>query len=370
MPELAQHGGAYCETCVYTRQDIARIRSHAYDHGIRVIPEVDVPGHIQSIHPSHAEWLSPCGVANLTESTLTNHHHHHDDKAPSSERRSEPLDPTNEQVYHVFLPKLYEELSTRLFPNTTMIHVGGDEVKLTCWDTSPTIQAWMKQHNITQSLDLWKLFQRRLLQDVLPKYYNPSSSKTKAIVWQEVLNEGLIDDYYNKNDTNNNGTPQIVVDVWKGLDVATIQQAIQQDFAVIVSGCWYLDHLDQDWANMYFKCNILSALPNSNDTAALQRLWGGHASMWGERADETNFMSRVWPRASAVAERLWSGYYHNNSRFSNDVSTIGNFETSVEDRLDAFRCFLLSQGIPASPIRPGYCRRGHRKSVAAKGTWI
>lgn len=46
-PELATKGGAYCPTCVYTSHDIQQVIAEASDRGIRVILEVDLPGHCQ-----------------------------------------------------------------------------------------------------------------------------------------------------------------------------------------------------------------------------------------------------------------------------------------------------------------------------------
>ena len=58
----------------------------------------------------------------------------------------------------------------------------------------------------------------------------------------------------------------------------------------------------------------------------------------------SNFISRVWPRASAVAERLWTG----------DV-TVGGAKQTVSDRIHRFRCLMVQVGISASPTGPGVC---------------
>lgn len=69
---------------------------------------------------------------------------------------------------------------------------------------------------------------------------------------------------------------------------------------------------------------------------------GGHASMWGELVDVANFFGRVWPRASAVAERLWS------RKEDRDFS-------DMRRRHALHRCRLVRRGFAVNPFEPGFC---------------
>ena len=53
FPELARLGsdGRY-----YTEDDLGRIVNYAAELGIRVVPEIDVPGHTTSWFAAHPEW--------------------------------------------------------------------------------------------------------------------------------------------------------------------------------------------------------------------------------------------------------------------------------------------------------------------------
>ena len=62
------------------------------------------------------------------------------------------------------------------------------------------------------------------------------------------------------------------------------------------------------WKNVY-NCEVFT----SGSNEAKERILGGEACLWGEFVDGTNLLSRFWPKASAVAERLWSPATINNS---------------------------------------------------------
>ena len=64
----------------------------------------------------------------------------------------------------------------------------------------------------------------------------------------------------------------------------------------------------------------------------------------GEYVDGTNLEARLWPRASAVAERLWSDPNATNSA------------EAAWPRLQEHRCRMISRGYRAQPLNgPDFC---------------
>ncbi|KAM3969003.1 chitooligosaccharidolytic beta-N-acetylglucosaminidase [Aphomia sociella] len=71
---------------------------------------------------------------------------------------------------------------------------------------------------------------------------------------------------------------------------------------------------------------------------------GGEAMLWTDMVDAGNLDYHLWPRLSAVAERLWSDLVAN--------STANGF---VYVRLDSHRWRMLLRGVKVQPIWPLWC---------------
>lgn len=109
----------------------------------------------------------------------------------------------------------------------------------------------------------------------------------------------------------------------------------------IFSSCWYLDYLQTggDWQK-YYGCDPQD-FPGTDEQKKL--IIGGEACMWAESVDEYNVMSRIWPRASAAAEKLWS------DKSVNDID-------DARQRIEEHTCRMNFRGIPAQPPNgPGVC---------------
>lgn len=76
--------------------------------------------------------------------------------------------------------------------------------------------------------------------------------------------------------------------------------------------------------------------------------------MWTEQVDETTLDSRIWPRAAALAERLWR-----------DPQDENDFAISKEtfNRFSIFRNRLVQLGLKAEPIFPKYCAQNQDECI-------
>lgn len=306
-PQLSEKT-AFRPHLVYTAADVQMIIRYAADRGIRVLPELDTPGHTYTFRYI-PDVLTKC--CNTSTGSPTG--------------QLGPLDPTKVSTYRA-VSKLIEEFAS-LFPES-YFHSGGDEVDFTCWQTNKRITEWMVEHKMPGNyLQLNNYYIRRAY-DILAHY-----NKT-MLVWQEVFDHGA------------ELPKDAIVHVWKYLNdkpayMAELQNVVKAGYRAILSSCWYLNYIDygQDWIKFY-QCD-----PGASpvETQEEKLVLGGEICMWSEFVDDNNVVSRTWPRASAAAERLWSLKSKNNVY-------------EFMGRLEQMRCRLLGRGIQAEPVSgPGYC---------------
>jgi hexosaminidase len=247
----------------YTQEQIRDVVAYAAARAIRVIPEFDIPGHTTAMVTAYPELASAPGPYSI-------------------ETRfgvfDAALDPSKESTYE-FLDGFIGEMAG-LFPDA-FFHIGGDEVKDKQWKESAPIQAFAKAHGLADARALQVYFNQRI-QKTLEKY-----GKT-MIGWDEVLAPGL---------------PQnTVVHSWRGQK--SLAEAAAKGYRGILSSGYYLDHIRT--AGYHYAVDPLGAETAQLSAADAARILGGEACMWAELANAETVDSRLWPRAAAIAERLWS----------------------------------------------------------------
>ncbi|MBN3307850.1 HEXA hexosaminidase, partial [Amia calva] len=310
FPDLSKKGAYHSQTHIYTIKDVKKVIEHARMRGIRVIPEFDTPGHTQSWGPGQPGLLTPCYKGSVPSGTFG------------------PVNPVLDSSYQ-FMSSLFKEVAM-IFPDS-YIHLGGDEVDFTCWYS----KICCSQTDVTlvfNRQDIEAIGQDFLETCIKPLVNITMTLKKNAVVWQEVF------------DNNVQVPKDTVVHVWKGNmeQYSTEMQDITTGgLKVLLSSPWYLNVISygQDWQKAYEVKPL-----NFNGTAEQKKLvMGGEACMWGEYVDATNLTPRLWPRACAVAERLWSD--------EEQTPSAGQ----AYPRLTEFRCRLLRRGIQAQPLFTGYC---------------
>lgn len=286
FPKLQQLGS---DGLYYTQEQIREVIAYARDRGIRAVPEFDVPGHTTSWLVGYPELASAPGPYQI-------------------ERQwgvfDPTMDPTRESTYR-FLDSFIGEMAA-LFPDP-FFHIGGDEVTGKQWKNSARIRAFMRRHRLKTTEELQAYFNRRL-EKIVAKYGKRMEG------WDEILDPDLPKD--------------IVIQSWRG--EKSLAEAARHGFSGILSAGYYLDHMEP--ASKLYAVDPLNGEAASLTDQEKAKILGGEVAMWGEFVTPANVDSRIWPRAAAVAERLWS---------PQSVADIA----SMYGRLDAVRLELEQRGL-------------------------
>ncbi|XP_010037508.2 beta-hexosaminidase 2 [Eucalyptus grandis] len=346
-PDLAAKG-AYGSDMQYSPADVRRIVEFGLEHGVRVLPELDMPGHTGSWAEAYPEIVSCANMFWWPEGSEW-----------ADRLASEPgtghLNPLNPKTYQV-LKNVIRDVVT-LFPDQ-FYHAGADEIIPGCWKADPTIQAFLSSGGtLSQLLETF-------VNSTLP--YILSLNRT-AVYWEDVLLDPII-----KVDKSLLPPEHTILQTWNNGPNNT-KKIVSSGYRAIVSSsdfyyldCGHGDFLGNDsqydqppgsnqgnggswcgpfktWQTIY-NYDITYGLTEEEATLVL----GGEVALWSEQADPTVLDARIWPRASAVAESMWSG-----NRDKNGMKRYAE----ATDRLNEWRSRMVSRGIGAEPIQPLWCIR-------------
>ena len=281
-PQLYKKGsrGEY-----YTQAQMRDLISFAQDRGIVIVPEFDMPGHSKSWFAGYPELASAPGPYEPGPPV-----NFHDIKGTglgavmqfAATAPFPTMDPTKESTY-VFLDRFFTEMAA-LFPSP-YIHIGADENNGVQWKNNADIVAFMQKKKMATPHDLQAYFVSRVNQILAKK-------NKKMIGWEELFSKELPKD--------------VTVQVWQ--NGAYLKKALDNGNPALISKGFYLDI----FMPAYIHYNN-SDIPSEANSSTQDGLKGGEAAQWTEIADKNNLETRIWPRAAAVAERLWSPAIVNNA---------------------------------------------------------
>ncbi|GAA4917718.1 beta-N-acetylhexosaminidase [Streptomyces coeruleoprunus] len=271
------HGG------FYTRDDIREIVAYAAERHIRVVPEIDVPGHSQAAIAAYPE-LGNTDVIDTTTLSVW-------DTWGVSPNVLAPTDNTL-RFYEGVLEEVLD-----LFPAATspFVHIGGDECPKDQWKASPAAQARIAELGLSgeDALQSWfvRHFDRWL-----------ADRGRRLIGWDEILEGGL--------------APGAAVSSWRGRAGGVAAAEAGHDVVMCPEQHVYLDHRQDGGPDEPVPIGYVRTLedvyrfepvPPGLSPEAAAHILGAQANVWTEVMENRSRVDyQTFPRLAAFAEVVWS----------------------------------------------------------------
>ncbi|BDZ54422.1 beta-N-acetylhexosaminidase [Agromyces marinus] len=315
----------------YSQAELRELVAYAAARGIRLVPEIDVPGHAQSILAAHPEF----GVGGVEAVRA---------------RVAEPWTRfgISDEVLNVeestvaFVCTVFDELCDVF--DSDVVGIGGDEAQKRRWRDDPRTQELMAERGLADEDELQAWFLGRVAAHL-------AGRGRRVIGWDEML-EGA--------DAAAAVPPlpsDAVVASWRGPVGAELGARLGHD-VVLCPDLWtYFDYRQSDAAEEPIPVGTVLSLedvaafdpvPDSAPDGFAERVAGVQANVWTEHLDTRDRLDyAVFPRLGAFAEVAWNG----------GPLDWGSFAT----RLPAYLSWLAEQGVDYRPLegpRPDQQRPG------------
>ena len=317
-----------CANGYFTRAEFVDLLKYARAHGVRIIPEIETPGHARAaiVAMKNRARNNPTAEQfrlwdDKNESVFTSAQNYHDNV----------LNVASDDVYRFIdrvvaeLELMYKEAGMKL----ETVHLGGDEVPNNAWANSPDVQALMQREGLKTQHEVSEYYIRRI-SDLL------AARKIRIEVWQEVaLNH--------KPEFNAVMTPRVAgVNAWSTVGSrADVPYRLANDgYPVILSNVtnfymdmgysWHQNEQGLHWGGKVDEIDAWSGLPANiyatartavdgtpidittagNGKTKLEKpenIIGIQAQLWGETLrsfDEVQYL--LLPKMMGVSERAWN----------------------------------------------------------------
>lgn len=301
---------------IYSAEDIREVLAYAAERKIRVVPEIEMPGHALAALAAFPEMSCTGGPF----------------KVPNTCGIFDDVYCAGKEATFDFLERVLTEVCD-LFPGK-YIHIGGDECPKTRWKTCPDCQKRIQEEGLKDENELQSWFVSRMGRFL--------HSKGKHMIgWDEILEGGL--------------PPTAIVMSWRG--VAGGIEAAKQGHDVIMSPTThcYFDYRQSTEPEEPGNLGIIpletvydyDPVPAELDTDASSRVLGVQANIWTERMPSWKLLEyMVLPRLCALAEVAWThpeqkGWDDFQARLEHHLSFLKEFGYTYRHPLREKRVFPL-----------------------------
>ncbi|MGW1550826.1 beta-N-acetylhexosaminidase [Streptomyces sp. NPDC002346] len=316
----------------YTQDDIREIVAYAAERHIRVVPEIDIPGHSQAAISAYPE-LGNTDVIDTTTLSVWD----------TWGVTPNVLAPTDHTLR--FYEGVFEEILD-LFPAATspFIHIGGDECPKDQWKASPAAQARIKELGLADEEELQSWFIRHFDSWL-------TARGRRLIGWDEILEGGLADG--------------AAVSSWRGYAGGIAAAEAGHDVVMCPEQQVYLDHRQHGGPDEPMPIGYVRTLedvyrfepvPPGLTDEATRHILGTQANVWTEVMQNRSRVDyQVFPRLAAFAEVAWSALPVSADR---DFADFERRMTAHYARLDALGVDYRPPGGPLPwQKRPGILGR-------------